>query len=276
MAFTSATKVLFGIHQQFHVLPFTVDRTNLFTGKIEMHVYEAWNEPNSSYMSLSFGNSVGGQAGISSLAEGPAYTPPMCVGVERRYDDASSMAIYSYTFEGIATEHSVRYVEYELEFTLEQAPIEGHPNFQNINDIYGPYDSINRLWPPFITEKAAAVGLKAQTSSGQMIQNPMYGVTSYLIPGAIYRTTFTDPDVDKTFMDNVGAIDEPSTYYDKMFSQFSQLLSKKIGNRNWLKLAPKVRQRGSCLTITEEWQLSGYRGWLEPVYSPDALAGHQL
>jgi hypothetical protein len=110
--------------------------------------------------------------------------------VERRYDEGASMAIYTYTFEGIATRRGTKFIEYELEFTMEQAPIETHPDFQHLNDVFGPYDSLNRLWPPIITEKSAAVGLK-QTSEGGPQPNPMYGVTSYLVPGCMFRMTFT-------------------------------------------------------------------------------------
>lgn len=275
-AYFPPTKTIYGGHEEIHILPYTIDRTNLFVGRVEKHVYEPSDSPNRSYMSLSHGMQIGAQAGIYNLAAGGqgATTAPWCVGVERRYDEAASMAIYTYTFEGIATDHSIKYVEYELEFTMEQAPIETHPSFQKLNDIFGPYDSLNRLWPPIITEESAAVGLKQQGGGGP-VTNPMYGVTSYLVPGCIFRQTFTDTDVDTNFLDNVGTINVPKDL-GKAFPNFVGLLSKTAGTRNWMKMAPKVRQHGSCLQITEEWMLSGPRGWLTPVYSAEALKGQQL
>jgi hypothetical protein len=227
------------------------------------------------YMSLKYGAQIGAEAGIFNLAAG-GKTPPWCVGVERRYDEALSMAIYTYTFEGIATDHSIKYVEYELEFTMEQAPIETHPNWQSLDDVYGPYDSINRLWPAIITQAAATAGLTAKTQVGGPVVNPMYGITNYTVPSCYFRMTYTDTDVDPKFMDDIGSINYPQKL-STAFPDFQDILSKGgIGNRNWLKMAPKVRQHGSCLQITEEWALSGPRGWIEPIYSSQALQGQTL
>src|SRR5580765_1981792 len=102
----------YGSHQRVHILPFTVDRTNLFTGKVEYHVDdEDFDKPNAQFLGLGFGSGTIAQlAGISNLASGGRRAAPLCVGVERRYDDAASMAIYTYTFEGIATNASQRYI----------------------------------------------------------------------------------------------------------------------------------------------------------------------
>jgi hypothetical protein len=112
--------------------------------------------------------------------------------------DDNSMAIYTYTFEGIASNNTQKFKEFEIEFTLEQAPIETHPNFQSLNDIYGPYDSLNRTWPPIVTAASASKGVNKPKSTGAgPATNPMYGVTSYLVPGCIYRVTYTNADVDQ-------------------------------------------------------------------------------
>jgi hypothetical protein len=258
-------------HQRIHLLPFTVDRTNLFVGRVECHVFENFDFPDPSYLNLTMGDSIGAEAGIQNLANNAGGNFPLCVGAERRYDEGNSMAIYTYTYEGIATNHNKRFVDFELEFTMEQYPIETHPQFQRLNDVYGPYDSLNRLWPPIVTEASAAVGLKS-TSTGGPVTNPMYGTTSYLVPGCTFRQTYTDVDVDANLLDNIGLIDWPKLLATAgpTFSKFSDLLKAKDKGRNWLKMAPKIRQRGACVSITQEWMLSGPRGWDKLIYGPDA------
>lgn len=269
-------KLRYGQHFEIHVQPFQVDRTNLFTGRVEYHSPEDWDRPDSNKMSLSFGPTIVGLSGIGSLARGGASQPyPLCVGVERRYDTDNSMAIYSYTFEGIAVNHGQKWIEFELEFTMNQQPIETHPNFESLNEIYGHYDAINRIWPIFITEQAASVGLQSTRPQGGAVRNPMYGVSSYLEPGLTYRISYTDIDVDQDFLMNIGTIVIPPKF-GEAFPQLQSWITNATPNRNWLKLAPKIRQHGSCIAVTEEYMLSGYRGWLTPIYSAEALGGTQL
>lgn len=271
----SQLKSLYGGHKEIHILPFQVDRTNLFIGKVEYHVFEDFDKPNGNFLSLHFGLTISQMAGIGAMAVGSGSHPgPSCVGVERRYDDENSMAIYTYTFEGIAVDHSVKYIEFECEFTMTQEPIETHPSFPELNDIFGHYDAINRIWPQYITQQSAAVGLQSQQQAGPVL-NPMYGVSSYLSPGLIYRINFTDTDVDSTFMEDVGSIVTPR-FFGEAFPILQSYITEHTPNRNWLKMAPKVRQHGSCIAITEEYMLSGYRGWLPAIYNADSLKGQTL
>jgi hypothetical protein len=269
-------KLLYGAHQVIHILPYTVDRTNLFTGRVEYQIGEDFDKPDPAKMSLTFGRTVSAMAGIGSMAVGSGSNPtPSCVGVERRYDTENSMAIYTYTFEGIAVNHGEKFIEFELEFTMNQQPIETHPNFEALNEIYGHYDAINRIWPQFITEQAAAVGLQSQRRQAGAVLNPLFGVSSYLEPGLIYRISFTDTDVDQDFLMDIGTIAIPPKFGDA-FPELQTWITSATPNRNWLKLAPKIHQRGSCIQIVEEFMLSGYRGWLPDVYSAGALGGTQL
>lgn len=256
-------------HQKYHIQAYTVDRTNLFTGRVELHVEEDFDKPSGQYMGLSYGRTVAADTGINSMATGSGSQPgPSCVGVERRYDTENSMAIYTYTFEGIAIEHNTKYTEFELEFTMNQEPIETHPSFESLNEIFGHYDAINRLWPQYITQQSAAVGLQSAQQGGPVL-NPMYGVSSYLSPGLIYRISYTQTDIDPRYLFDIGSIVVPPMFGQAFPEMQSWITQNTV--RNWLKLAPKVRQRGSCISITEEYMLSGYRGWLAPVYSSAAL-----
>jgi hypothetical protein len=237
-------KLVYGTHQTLHLMPFSVDRTNLFTGRVELHVMgEPFNAPNATYMSLSYGAQIAGQSGITSMASG-GTTPPKCVGVERRYDEANSMAIYTYTYEGIATSHSQKWIEFELEFTMIQEPIETHPSFKDLNDKFGPYDALNRLWPQYITQQTATAGLSGQQQGGPVL-NPMFGVASFFNPGLTYRISYTDIDVDPGLFNNIGAIVTPPGL-GQLFDTL-QTWIQFPGTRNWLKMAPKVRQHGSCI-----------------------------
>jgi hypothetical protein len=263
-------KVRHGTHQLLHLLPFTVDRTNLFTGRVEMHISdEDFDAPNGTFMNLSYGVGVGQQSGIYAMASG-GTTPPQCVGVERRYDEANSIAIYTYTFEGIATRHDQKYIDFELEYTTTQEPIETHPNFKAINSVYGPYDVLNRIWPQYISPQSQATGLQAKSSDQGATLNPMHGISSYYLPGLMYRISYTDIDVNPQVNKGIGSIQIP-TLITTAFPALQDWLNDFGGARNWLKMAPKIRQHGSCLSITEEYMLSGYKGWVPEVYSLRSL-----
>jgi hypothetical protein len=265
-------------HQTYHPLPFTVDRTNLFIGRVEYHIFEAWDKPDPDLLDIGFGNgTVARDAGILDMVFAASTKPLCCVGVERRYDAPSSMAIYTYTFEGLNSKHDTQYIEFELEFTMEQMPIETHPSFQRLNDIYGPYDSLNRLWPPIVTAASAATGLGA-TSSGGPVSNPIYGVTTYNVPGCVFRMTFTDSDVDQGAFNNVGVRVENPPKIGQAFPNIAGLLKKGGAGftRDWLKMAPKIRQHGACVQITEEYMLSGPRGWTKQIYDLEWLQGQTI
>lgn len=262
-----------GGHQKIHLQPFQVDRTNLFTGRVEMHVLEDFDKPNGNYLSLAFGRTIADLSGISNLATGSRSHPlPLCVGVERRYEAEGSMAIYSYTFEGVLKFRDERYVQFDLEFTMMQEPIETHPNFAALDSAFGPYNPINREWPRVMSGSSASQGLTGGvTGALGPTTNPMYGVTNYFSPGAIYRLTFTDVDVDPDFMNDIGTIVTPPKI-SEAFSEFQTWVTSSTG-RNWLKMSPRISQRGSSLQIQEEYMLSGPRGWDPNVYTPEALKG---
>jgi hypothetical protein len=267
----SDTKKQFGAHQSYHPLSFQVDRTNLFVGRVEMHAMEDWDGANQEFLSLNFGDgTVAASAGINNLATS-GKGAPRCVGVERRYDDALGMGIYTYTFEGIASRHDKKFYEFELEFTMEQRPIETHPNFQKLEDTFGPYDSLNRLWPRIVTEKSAATapGL-SKPKSGGPVTNPMYGQTSFISPGCVYRRSYTTVDLESKVMEDIGTIVVPPAI-DSAFAQFNSFITKNSPQRNWLKMNPKIRQRGGCISVIEEYLLSGPLGWFPAMYNKEAL-----
>lgn len=270
----SDTKTRFGTHQQFFVTGVQVDRTSLAQVTVEMQVSdEGLNNFSKDFLTLTYGLGVAGEAGIADLLEIPEDAPEdICIGISRRYDSPGSMGIYTYNFEGLLQGRTPFYL-YELEFTMNQEPIETHPNFEVFEPIYGPYDPLNRTWQRVPTAKqSSAGGLSANANAAQPVTNPMFGTTSFLSPGAVFRKMYTATKMDSSIFQGIGTKDEPQGLddFNKDFANWVQTESK----RDWLRLSPKINKRGGAYQITEEWMLSGPRGWMEDLYSDTAI-NHQ-
>jgi len=79
-------KIIIGNHQEIHIGNFKMDRRGFVSGSIQRHRKgESYTSIDGTYFTLS--------------AAPPTGLP--CVGVERDYDDKASMAIYTYTYEGL-------------------------------------------------------------------------------------------------------------------------------------------------------------------------------
>jgi len=268
----SDTKVRFGKHQDYFVVGVDVDRTSLATVRIEMHVSdEGLNNFNTNFLTLGFGLAVAGEAGVTDLLEIPEDNPTaICVGINRRYERDQSTGIYTYTFEGLLADRTP-YYEFELEFAMNQEPIETHPNWEEIDATFGPYDPINRVWQRIPTKaQTQAGGLSGPSNAGQIVTNPLFGTTSFLSPGAVYRISYTDIDIHEGDLDGIGTKDEPQGLGDQ-FPEFQNWMDS--NRRDWLKMAPRLRKRGGAVQVTLEWLLSGPRGWEEALYSDAAING---
>jgi hypothetical protein len=264
------TKNRFGTHQQFFVTGVDVDRTSLAQVTIEMQVAnEGLNNFNTSFLTLSYGLGVAGEAGVTSFIETPQDSPQaICVGISRRYDRENSMGVYTYNFEGLLQDRDPFY-EFELEFSMNQEPIETHPNFEVFEPIFGPYNPLNRTWPRIPTQKQSqAGGLSGPSNNAaQAVTNPLFGTTSFLSPGCVYRVMFSTVKIDPGMYNGIGTIDTP--FKLDQFNDFLQLVLQ--SKRNWLKLAPKLRKRGGAIQVVLEWLLSGPRGWEQFIYSNEAI-----
>ena len=190
----------------------------------------------------------------------------LCVGSERTFDTKESKAIYTYTYEGILDGIGDNETQFELDFSMSEEPIETHPNFKALAEVYGwnPDKHEFNKTPP-----AAAVLKKAGLSAGPKQKNPisqLYGVSAYLSVGAIYRITYCRATIPSGLMRGIGVIvgSPPG------ISQFK--LPAASSGRTWLRMAPKIMRRGSCVQITEEYMLSGPRGIPSAVYSASALS----
>lgn len=263
------TKTRFGQHQQFFVMGVDVDRTSLAQVRVEMHVSdEGCNNFDTNALSLGYGLGVAQEIGVTDLLDVPEDIPEaICVGINRRYDNDGSMGIYTYIFEGLL-QNRVPFFMYELEFAMNQEPIETHPNFSEFEPKYGPYNPIDRTWPRVPTAKqATAGGLGGTANAAQAVTNPMFGVSSFLSPGAVWRVSYTATELTAEIFNGIGSTDEPDGL--DQFEDFANAIE--ASQRNWLKMAPRIVKRGGAFQITLEWMLSGPRGFMGDIYDQENL-----
>ena len=156
-------------------------------------------------------------------------------------------------------------IQESLDFSMREEPIQSHPNFR-----IGESDSISTLYGYNQTTKEFSINLPdasllsdVQSAPNQNAgggDNPMYGVTSFLSIGCIFRRSQTVKDlgdIDGLF-DNIGLIDSlPSD---------TLIQIPDLPARNWLKLAPKITSRAGVFEVSEQWQLSGAGGWNSILY----------
>lgn len=158
-------------------------------------------------------------------------------------------------------------IQETLDFSMKEEPIQSHPNFG-----IGQADSIATMYGYNETTKEFSINVPdtsllsdIQTSPNQNSgggDNPMYGVTSYLSLGCIFRRNQTVKDlgdVDGLF-DNIGQISD--------LPDDTLITIPDLPSRNWLKLAPKISSRAGVFEVSEQWQLSGAGGWNSILYKP--------
>ena len=142
---------------------------------------------------------------------------------------------------------------FELEFAGAQEPIQTNPNFDT------------KLRVPFkaVFEKNTDgtdgdfLGFSRTLDDGSA--NPLYGVDSYLTTGCVWRRTYASYDFPEAAVAALGKIDVPVDGIAK--------LPPTPSPRNWLKTSCRASWRGNIWQITEEWTLSGDRGWDKNIYS---------
>jgi len=135
-----------------------VDRTNLFTGRVEYHVDEDFDKPSSQFLGLGYGaprSQVWLQ--LVALLLRPARCAFVCGRGDRRYDNENSMAIYTYSLKASPRMLHRGISSFELEFTINQEQSKRIRALGVLNDTYGPYDALNRLWPRYVSAQTAAV-----------------------------------------------------------------------------------------------------------------------
>lgn len=160
-----------------------------------------------------------------------------------------------YTFEGFLFDTPEPI--YELSASLDQEPIECHPDF--VSKIGGkPSAPLNGA--VFVAPDTGLVSgdddegvfreFKA-TISGTV--NKKGGVESYLVPGAEWRVT--EFSVNRpTSLRNIGERSSPDGP------------NPSLSGHNWLMWSQTYQKRGGIYQITSTWKLSGRNGWDTDIY----------
>jgi hypothetical protein len=177
----------------------------------------------------------------------------------------NGLFVITFDYEGIdaqAQPSPQDEVTFELDTTMSEDPIETHPRFTQLKARYG-WDQDNRRFAEMIS--GTGQGATALSSGGKQKQSPLFGTDSWLVVGALFRKTYASKVYPTDLLQGIGTI-------TKAPPGIGQFKLPPLGkSRNWLKLAPKVKLRGNCLEISEEWMMSGPKGWVEDVYSQGQL-----
>src|SRR4030095_10941462 len=236
----------YGDHQKLHSGVWKVDRLGLMTGAVELHVKgEEQGEINFNFLNT---RNAPTQIGTTSI-----HVP--CVSVERTYD-GTGMGVYKYAYEGQATDFTFddNNITFELDFSMNQEPIEAHPDFANLKGKYG-WSKLKRQFAEFMpsSSNSGSSGFGGARAERRK-KNPHQDTDSYLEVGAIFRKTYLRHSIPGAVLRGLGTIITTPP-------GLGQFPMDTGATRNWLKLAPKIIRRGNVVQISEEWMVSRPRGW---------------
>ena len=190
---------------------------------------------------------------VDTLAEALTVTPDFGITlplVSRQFRETENGGFeVSLTFEGLESDPSDDQAEFELDVSMQDDPIQTHRFFADLKMLYG-WDAAEERFPE-------------RTPNNQ--PSAAYGAESYLAVGAVFRITTTKRTIPGHVLKGIGLI----TAAPPGIAQFQ--IPNADGQRNWLKSAPKIRRRGNAVNITEEYLLSGPKGWLTSLYSAPQL-----
>ena len=203
---------------------------------------------------------------VASLSEAISHKPSLDITlplVSRNFKQAEDGG-YEVTlhYEGIEAKTNDDQTTFEFDVSMSEDPIESHPNFDKIAEKYG-WDDVEKLVPKTAPSSASSGSALGKSSSTK--KNPLYGTESYLAVGAVFRKTYAAQNIPASVLKGIGSIiSRPPN-----IGQFQ--IPDTGSKRNWLKLAPKIRRRGSAAEITEDWMLSGPNGWKKDIYDGGQL-----
>jgi hypothetical protein len=183
-----------------------------------------------------------------------------------------------WTFEGYSDDPAEPFrtygesTQWDFEPGFQETSLLFLPNWSTLETAWhGTVDSDGQIsWDPFLSGGAGGTGLGAASDSGNQTPNPMYGYQTYfsMATGAwTYR--WADIELKPSFYQGVGTI-VPAGQIPGNPPDFSALGQ---GTRNWLKLPPKFRKRGSIYEFVGTWWLSSDSGWPVPVYAGTGAQG---
>ena len=183
------------------------------------------------------------QAPLRNIARHPDFSPLICNGckVNRLKPGLVCELHVSYRgFLGPAGVTPGNSIEEIISSTSEQ-PIETHPKF--VSDLGGKKGAV--LNKASFDDNGRFLGFAADSTYA--------GAESYLVPSTIYRST-TPARSRPSDVGPVGTIQDPPVGGGQPGS-------------NWLYTARTWRRDGGVYSVTEEYMLSGPKGWDPTIYS---------
>jgi len=205
---------------------------------------------------------------VATLHEAINFTPSLegiALPITSRSFRQTENGGYEITFtcEGSEEPPTDEQKTFELEASMAEESIKTHPKFEDLKKQYGWDEALN-TFAEFLPDGATGGGLSGGNGGGsQRKKSKMYGVESWLVAGAMYRVTYASKTVPTSIFYGIGTVQTPL--------QIGKFNLPNLGQRNWLKLAPKVRMRGNTIEITLEYMLSGPLGWYTEIYSTGQL-----
>jgi len=143
---------------------------------------------------------------------------------------------------------------WEFDTSFREEKIETHPDFLTLKEDYGWGELEGGTFgfseePPAGSNDSLDLGLVDSVEKDN--KNPLFGVDTYLVFGVIARRRYTTGSL-KRVLSGVGNV-------SKRLPGSAPALN--TGDKNWLKMAPKITQVGDEWSVSEEFMLSKEGGW---------------
>ena len=140
--------------------------------------------------------------------------------------------------------------EFSLEGSTSEDPIESFPYLQYLIETYnGDRKDDGKVIFPLTMEV-----------DDEEVQNPMHGVSSYLVSGIVWTHTFVCKEFPEWIVRGLGVIDTPAV------GPSGQKPPQLHGKRNWLRIRATATYRGNVWKVVISWLLSGPGGWNPDIY----------
>jgi len=184
------------------------------------------------------------------------FAPPLDIGIAipewnpravnriEAGDVAGYIVILS--FEGHPEPDTADGESFELEGTTSDDPIESHWNYEALLKNYkGSEDSNGRAhWKRTLIDSGGVSG-----------RNRMHGVDAWAAPGLIWNHNWVSKTLPGDIVSELGAITSPPGNPPSL-----------SGNRNWLCIRCRARNRGNVWQVQQSFQLSGPGGFVPEMY----------
>lgn len=155
--------------------------------------------------------------------------------------------------------------QWGMDFDYSEEPIEAHPRLAELIKKYGGVKiaAPNKGYDfPLALPKGAksSKGLGSSAKNGEADKNPVYGMTTYPLMQAVITRSFSCKKLPPEIVRNAG---KSSRRVKGAPAEFDDLTPN---DRDWMQMAPKIRQEGVVWRVEQSWKLSPPGGWVEIVH----------